>query len=113
MKYISRINRYCGVRKGTVLTKQIMLGVIGWKYIGKSFMPFDLEIPKKERFSCYVARNENNERVFIGKTMQEAEVFCLNKYKKFYDEHPEERDWLPNPYNRKKVVSKVVIVTGE
>ena len=110
MRYYGTIKRGDHVTKNTILTKQIMLGVIGWRYTGKSFMPFDLDIPRSERHGCFVARNELNERVEIGKTMQEAEAFCLQKYIEFYETHPEERDWLPNPYERKKVKSEIVIV---
>ena len=103
MRYYGKIKRGDYVTKSTILTKQIMLGVIGWRYTGKSFLPFDLDIP----------RNENNERVNIGKTMQEAESFCLRKYIEFYEMHPEEHDWLPDPYNRKKVKSEIIIIKKE
>lgn len=113
MRYYGKIKRGDYVTKSTILTKQIMLGVIGWRYTGKSFLPFDLDIPKSERKGCFVARNENNERVNIGKTMQEAESFCLRKYIEFYETHPEEHDWLPDPYNRKKVKSEIIIIKKE
>lgn len=109
MRYYGKIKRG-DITKNTILTKQIMLGVVGWRYIGKTYMLYYLDIPKKEKRSCFAAWNENNERVEIGKTMKEAETFCLNKYIEFYETHPEERDWLPNPYERKKVKSEIVIV---
>ena len=110
MRCFREIKRGSYITKNTILTKQIMLGVIGWRYCGKSFIPFDLDLPKSERHGCFVAFNENNERVNIGKTMQEAEAFCLQKYIEFYETHPQEHDWLPNPYERKKVKSEIVIV---
>ena len=86
MKYLWKLERGNYVTKNTILTKRIMLGVLGWRYLGRSYLPFKCGIPKKERHSCIVAFNENNERVNIGKTMQEAEAFCLKKYKEFYFE---------------------------
>ena len=102
------IRRGWNVTKSTILTKRIMLGVIGWGYVGKSWVDFNWEIPKKDR--GYIAIKPNGERILIGNTMQEAEEFCFNKYKEFYDNNPQERDWLPDPYNRKKVKSEVIIV---
>lgn len=113
MRYHGKIKRGHYVTKNTILTKRIMLGVVGWAYIGKSYLPFDIGIPKQDRKGCFVARNESGERVNIGETMQEAEAFCLQKYKEYYDTHPEDKDWLPNPYNRKKVKSEVIIIKTE
>ena len=108
MRYFGTIKRGQYVTKSSILTKQIMLGVIGWQYTGKSCV--EHKVPRKNSKWKYVARDLNGERVVIGETMQEAEEFCLNKYKEFYDTHPEERDWLPDPYNRKKAISKVIII---
>ena len=108
MRFYWEINRGSFVTKSTILTKRIMLGVIGWQYTGKSCVnrqPF-----KKDGVWKYTARNRNGERIVIGNTMQEAEEFCLKAYKRHYDSHPEDHDWLPDPYKRKKVVSKVVII---
>lgn len=110
MRCFREIKRGSYVTKNTILTKQIMLGAIGWRYGGKCFFPLDFSIPKNKRNYCFVATNENGELVEIGKTMQEAEAFCLQKYIEFYETHPEERDWLPNPYERKKVKSEIIIV---
>ena len=108
MRYYNIIKRGGYVTKSSILTKRIMLGVIGWQYTGKCCV--DTGFPKKDRPWGFCARNENGERVLIGKTIQEAEEFCFKKYKEFYDTHSEERDWLPDPYNRKKVKSKIVVV---
>lgn len=113
MRCFREIRRGSYVTKNTILTKQIMLGAIGWRYVGKCFLSFDFSIPKCKRYSCFVAINEKNERVDIGKTMQEAEAFCLQKYIEFYETHPEERDWLPNPYERRKVKSEIIIVKNK
>lgn len=108
MKYLNKITRGSYVTKSSILTKRIMLGVIGWQYTGKSCV--DYQIPRKNSKWRYVARDTNRNRVVIGNTMKEAEEFCLRMYKEFYDTHPEEQDWLPDPYNRKKAISKVIIV---
>ena len=114
MRYFSnQIKRNGYVRKNTILTKRIMLGVIGWYYIGKGWINFDWDIPKKDRQWGFMAINEHKERVLIGKTMKEAEEFCLNKYKEFYDNNPQEQDWLPDPYVRKKVKSEIIIIREE
>ena len=101
------------VTKNTILTKKIMLGVVGWTYMGKSYLPFGIHVPREDRKGCYVARNERGEKVNIGETMQEAEEFCLQKYKEFYNQHPEMQEKFPNPYNRKKVKSEIIIVREE
>ena len=113
MRYFNTIKRGGYVNKNTILSKRIMLGVVGWRYIGKTWVNLDWDIPKKDRIYGYCAFSPNGERTLIGKTMQDAEEFCFNKYKEFYDTHPEERDWLPDPYNRKKAVSKVIIIKTE
>jgi hypothetical protein len=107
------IKRGWNVTKSSILSKRIMLGVIGWDYVGRSWVNFNWDIPKKDRQYGYIATNEHGERILIGKTMQEAEEFCFRKYKEFYDNNPQEQDWLPDPYNRKKAVSKIVIVQTE
>lgn len=108
MRYYWQITRGSFVTKSTILTKRIMLGVIGWQYTGKACI--DYQVPHKNSKWKYVARNRQGDRVVIGDTMQEAEEFCLKAYREYYDTHPEDHDWLPNPYKRKKVVSKVVVV---
>lgn len=104
MKLHRTFVRGCGITKNTVLTKQIMFGVVGWQYIGKSWVEFPIrgKITKWK----YIAYNSKGER----DTMKAADEFCLKMYKEFYESHPEEHDWLPDPYNRKKIVSKVIVV---
>lgn len=110
MRFRSKLSRHCGVSKGTVLTKPLMLTACGWSYIGKSYFLPEYDKPKKDRNYGYMAFNNNGERVYIGKTMQEAFEFCLHMYKEYYESHPEDHDWLPDPYNRKVVVSKTIMI---
>lgn len=111
MRFYWTITRGSFVTKSTVLTKRIMLGVVGWRYLGKSWIEFPAN--RKTTQWKYIAFNSNGERIVIGNTMQEAEEFCLKMYKEYYDTHPEDYDWLPNPYKRKKVVSKIVVITEQ
>ena len=108
MKYYWQITRSSFVTKSTILTKRIMLGVVGWRYLGKSWVEFPVN--RKTTQWKYIAFNPKGERIVIGNTMQEAEEFYLKAYKEYYDTHPEEHDWLPDPYNRKKSISKIIMV---
>ena len=108
--YSRYISRGCGVTKNTVLTKKIMLNVAGWGYIGRCFPYEDFNKPNKERRWGYMVYNPKGERVLAATTKQGIDDFCLGIYKDFYENHPEEQDWLPNPYRRKKIVSKIITV---
>lgn len=107
----SKYTRGCGITKSTILTKKIMLGVAGWKYVGKGCSYEDFDKPKKERRYGYMVYTPSGKRILATTTREEIDDFCMRIYKEFYENHPEEQDWLPDPYNRKKVVSKIVTVT--
>lgn len=98
------------ISKNTILSKPIMLAVIGWRYGWKGYNPDDNWKSKESKQCGYWAINERAEKVLIGKTMKEADSFCFEKYKEYYYSHHEEQEYLPDPRKRKKVVSKIVTI---
>lgn len=106
----NRKTRGCGITKSTILTKKIMLNVAGWRYGSKSCPYEDFDKPKKDRRYGYMVYTPEGKRILAATTKDGIDNFCMKIYKDFYDSHPEEHDWLPDPYNRKKIVSKVVTV---
>lgn len=95
----NRKTRGCGITKSTILTKKIMLNVAGWKYGGKGCPYEDFDKPSNKRRYGYMVYAPNGERILAATTRNGIDDFCMKIYKEFYNTHPEEHDWLPDPYN--------------